>query len=187
MGWPRDLHRRLPLHPHLQLLGRGLRVQAGRGGPRADRHPVQRRLPLHGLAADRAAPAHGDRARDEGPGGGAVAEVPLPRVSSGAMIPFAYVVHTLLIGLKEATESEQDENVKQLIRNAQVWTVVSWLTYPFVYIIPMMGATGAGAIVGIQVGYCVSDIISKCGVGLIIYKVTLAKSIAAKAEGLIQA
>merc|ERR1711988_1729289 len=81
----------------------------------------------------------------------------------GAMIPFAYVVHTLLIGLKEATESEQDENVKQLIRNAQVWTVVSWLTYPFV------------------------DIIPKCGVGLIIYKVTLAKSIAAKAEGLVQA
>merc|ERR1711988_1215762 len=94
----------------------------------------------------------------------------------GAMIPFAYVVHTLLIGLKEATESEQDENVKQLIRNAQVWTVVSWLTYPFVYIIPMMGATGAGAVVSIQVGYCVSDIISKCGVGLIIYTVTAAKS-----------
>merc|ERR1712228_929606 len=29
---------------------------------------------------------------------------------------------------------------------------------------------------GIQVGYCVSDIISKCGVGLLIYQITYAKS-----------
>merc|ERR1712176_1196389 len=33
---------------------------------------------------------------------------------------------------------------------------------PIVYIVPMMGATGAQAVVGIQVGYCASDIISKC-------------------------
>merc|ERR1711924_572357 len=30
--------------------------------------------------------------------------------------------------------------------------------------------------VAIQVGYCISDIISKCGVGLVIYGVTAAKS-----------
>ena len=31
-------------------------------------------------------------------------------------------------------------------------------------------------VVNIQVGYCMSDIISKCGVGLIIYQVSYAKS-----------
>ena len=31
-------------------------------------------------------------------------------------------------------------------------------------------------VVNIQVGYCISDIISKCGVGLIIYQVSYAKS-----------
>merc|ERR1711988_1218279 len=49
-----------------------------------------------------------------------------------AMIPFLYVVHTLIIGPK--------------------------------------------AVVGIQLGYCFSDIISKCGVGLLIFGVSSAKS-----------
>ena len=51
---------------------------------------------------------------------------------------------------------------------------------PFVYIIPMFGAQGANAVVGIQVGYCMSDIISKCGVGMLIYQITIAKSQAVK-------
>ena len=40
----------------------------------------------------------------------------------------------------------------------------------------MIGFKGASAVVAIQVGYCASDIIAKCGVGLIIYSVTAAKS-----------
>jgi len=66
--------------------------------------------------------------------------------------------------------------VRSLIFRAQWVTVVSWLTYPVVYVFPMLGFKDAGAVVAIQVGYCVSDIISKCGVGLIIYSVTAAKS-----------
>jgi bacteriorhodopsin len=100
-----------------------------------------------------------------------------------SMIPFTYVVYTLLIGLKAATNSETDEKIRSKISTAQWMTVISWLTYPVVYIIPMMGAVGAQAIVGIQVGYCISDIISKCGVGLFIYQITLAKSEAAKNAG----
>jgi len=100
-----------------------------------------------------------------------------------AMIPFLYVVYTLLVGLRDATNAETDENVRSKIAMAQWVTVISWLTYPVVYIIPMMGASGAQAVVGIQIGYCISDIISKCGVGLIIYQITLAKSEAAKQEG----
>ena len=40
----------------------------------------------------------------------------------------------------------------------------------------MFGAKGSGAVVGIQVGYCISDIISKCGVGMLIYNITVRKS-----------
>merc|ERR1712146_536011 len=94
----------------------------------------------------------------------------------GGMIPFAYVVYTLLVGLKNATESEEDPAIADKLKMAQWATVISWLTYPVVYIIPMMGVSGASAVVGIQVGYCISDVISKCGVGLIIYNITLAKS-----------
>merc|ERR1711937_306998 len=88
------------------------------------------------------------------------------------------VSSALIIGMKGAVENDAiaSEAVKSKIRVAQYMTVISWLTYPFVYIIPMFGAKGADAIVGIQVGYCVSDIISKCGVGLIVYTITNAKS-----------
>merc|ERR1739848_866097 len=47
---------------------------------------------------------------------------------------------------------------------------------PVVYIFPMIGFGGSHAVVAIQVGYCISDIISKCGVGIVIYTVTAAKS-----------
>jgi len=104
-----------------------------------------------------------------------------------AMVPFIYVVYSLLIGLKDATESETDSSIKAKIKLAQWVTVISWLTYPFVYIIPMFGASGASAVVGIQIGYCCSDIIAKCGVGIIIYQITLAKSHAAMAEGFTRA
>jgi len=93
-----------------------------------------------------------------------------------SMIPFTYVVYTLLVGLNAASDAEKDGQVKKMISQAQWVTVISWLTYPFVYIIPMFGVSGSHAVVGIQVGYCISDIISKCGVGLLIYQITLLKS-----------
>merc|ERR550539_2232890 len=72
--------------------------------------------------------------------------------------------------------AENDPRIQAKIWYAQRITIISWLTYPVVYIIPMLGAKGASAVVGIQMGYCLSDIISKCGVGLVIYSITLAKS-----------
>jgi len=97
-----------------------------------------------------------------------------------AMLPFCYIVYELLVGLAAATASEADPRIRDLVFRAQWVTVVSWLTYPVVYIFPMLGFHGAQAVVNIQVGYCVSDVISKCGVGLIIYSITAAKSAAEK-------
>merc|ERR1712100_35656 len=93
-----------------------------------------------------------------------------------SMCFFLWVVYTLLIGLSSATNSEPDANVKALIQNVQLTTVISWCTYPIVYLFPMMHIGGADAVIGIQIGYCVSDIISKCGVGLMIYQITITKS-----------
>merc|ERR1712216_500095 len=89
---------------------------------------------------------------------------------------FLYIVNELLVGLKEATDSESDKAIADKIRTAQVWTVISWCTYPVVYLFPMLGINAAHAVVGIQIGYCASDIISKCGVGLVIYQISYAKS-----------
>merc|ERR1711869_143630 len=93
-----------------------------------------------------------------------------------AMVPFCYIVYELLVGLAGATSMEPNDKVKALVFRSQWVTVVSWLTYPMVYVFPMMGLTGSSAVVAIQCGYCASDIISKCGVGLIIYSITAAKS-----------
>merc|ERR1712157_690916 len=93
-----------------------------------------------------------------------------------SMAFFSYIVFELLVGLAGATASESDPEVKSKIQLAQVMTVISWCTYPVVYLFPMFGITAAKAVVGIQIGYCISDIISKCGVGLVIYQITYAKS-----------
>merc|ERR1712032_943943 len=98
---------------------------------------------------------------------------------------FLYVVKELMFGLAAATNLEEDENIKKAIKSAQLWTVVSWTTYPVVYLFPMFGIKAARSVVGIQIGYCCSDIISKCGVGLIIYQVTIAKSQNEKAGALL--
>jgi len=93
-----------------------------------------------------------------------------------SMFFFLYIVYELLVGLAEATNSEADPVVKGKILVAQWMTVISWCTYPVVYLFPMLGISASTAVVSIQIGYCVSDIISKCGVGIVIYQITYAKS-----------
>merc|ERR1711884_991395 len=93
-----------------------------------------------------------------------------------SMCFFLYICNELLVGLSVATESEVDPVIKGKIQVAQVMTVISWCTYPIVYLFPMLGIAASNAVVGIQIGYCVSDIISKCGVGLVIYQVSYSKS-----------
>merc|ERR1712154_438393 len=93
-----------------------------------------------------------------------------------SMLFFVYIVYELLVGLSEATNSETDPVVKGKILVAQWATVISWCTYPVVYLFPMLGISASKAVVAIQIGYCVSDIISKCGVGLVIYQISYAKS-----------
>jgi len=93
-----------------------------------------------------------------------------------SMCFFLYIVYELLVGLAAATESESDPVIKGKIKTAQIMTVISWCTYPVVYLFPMLGIAASQAVVSIQIGYCVSDIVSKCGVGLLIYQITYAKS-----------
>merc|ERR1712038_1033474 len=60
-----------------------------------------------------------------------------------ALLPFLYIVYELLVGLAAATASETDPRVRDLVFRAQWVAVVSWLTYPVVYIFPMLGFKGA--------------------------------------------
>merc|ERR1712210_285557 len=93
-----------------------------------------------------------------------------------SMCFFLYIVYELLVGLAAATASESDPVIAGKIKTAQVMTVISWCTYPLVYLFPMLGINAASSVVSIQIGYRASDIISKCGVGILIYQITYAKS-----------
>lgn len=99
-----------------------------------------------------------------------------------SMIPFTYIVYSLFFGLK-ASQDAQPESCRNLVKWACYATVVSWCTYPIVYIFPMISGTDNGkeglsavALCGVQVGYTFSDIISKCGVGYLVYNIGHAKS-----------
>merc|ERR1711879_843514 len=73
---------------------------------------------------------------------------------AASMSFFLYIVYELLVGLSAATDSEADPVIKGKIQNAQLMTVISWCTYPIVYLFPMLGINAAQAVVSIQIGYC---------------------------------
>merc|ERR1712043_22495 len=60
-----------------------------------------------------------------------------------SMAFFLYIVYELLVGLSAATASEADPAVAGKIKTAQVMTVISWCTYPVVYLFPMLGVQAA--------------------------------------------
>ena len=89
---------------------------------------------------------------------------------------FLYIVYELLVGPASATASETDQAIADKVKVARMITVISWCTYPVVYLFPMFRVDAAAAVVPIQLGYCCSDFVSKRGVGLVIYQISYAKS-----------
>jgi len=102
-----------------------------------------------------------------------------------AMVPFAYVVFSLVVGLSAATDSPTNKPAAGLITQARYLTVVSWLTYPGVYMIKAMGISGAAASAGEQIGYSIADIVAKAVFGVLIWAIANAKSAAAEKNGLL--
>jgi bacteriorhodopsin len=92
-----------------------------------------------------------------------------------AMLPFCFVLYQLLIGLGSATES-QPEEARGLIGKARLLTAVSWLTYPGVYIVKMMGIGGATATAAEQIGYSIADVVAKAVFGVLVWAIAAEKS-----------
>jgi len=101
-----------------------------------------------------------------------------------AMIPFLYVVGTLIVGLNEATD-KQPESVRGLVAAARYLTVISWLTYPFVYIIKNVGLAGSVATMYEQIGYSLADVVAKAVFGVLIWAIASGKS-EAEQQGLLK-
>lgn len=91
-----------------------------------------------------------------------------------AMLPFLVIVYTLFVGLKSSVEQQPSE-ARGLVSASRYVTVLSWCTYPVVFVFPMLGLTGASAATAVQVGYSIADLIAKPIVGMMVWRIAVAK------------
>ncbi|NBQ52298.1 MAG: xanthorhodopsin [Proteobacteria bacterium] len=94
-------------------------------------------------------------------------------------IPFAYILMVLWGKLGTAIESQPGE-AKVYLTNIRLLLILTWGFYPITYMLPMFGIQPQSAVVGIQVGYAISDVLAKAFYGVMIYWIARAKS---EAEG----
>jgi bacteriorhodopsin len=92
-----------------------------------------------------------------------------------SMIPFLIIQFELFVGLKSSIEA-QPLQARGMVSAARYITVITWLFYPVVFILPMIGLTGTSALVGVQVGYSIADVLAKAGFGIFIYNIAVRKS-----------
>lgn len=90
-----------------------------------------------------------------------------------SMIPFIYIVHSLVSGLKHSI-STQAAGVRKIIKLACWVIIISWLFYPLVYLFPILGLDSA--YVFVEIGYSIADIVSKAVFGVLIYVIARKKS-----------
>ena len=90
-------------------------------------------------------------------------------------IPFAYIVYVLFVQMTDAIQ-DQPGRAKVLLGNMRLLLLFAWGFYPIVYCFPFLGISGTSALVGVNVGYAVADIVAKAGWGVMIYAVARAKT-----------
>ena len=90
-------------------------------------------------------------------------------------LPFLYILYVLFVQLSKSL-SVQPLGVRSKLSNLRWLLLLTWGVYPIAYILPMIGADGADAWVGKQIGYSIADILAKCVYAIIIYQVARIKS-----------
>ena len=89
-------------------------------------------------------------------------------------IPFCYILYVLWVQLTAATATATPE-VKELMLQTKLLLLATWGFYPIAYAMPLLGVSGAAAMVYLQCGYSIADILAKCGYGFMIYNIAKAK------------
>lgn len=90
-------------------------------------------------------------------------------------IPFIYIL-AILWGKLGAVIPKQPARVQVLMKNIRLLLIATWGFYPITYMMPMFGIERGSSIVGIQVGYAISDVLAKAFYGVMIYWIAYAKS-----------
>jgi bacteriorhodopsin len=98
-------------------------------------------------------------------------------------VPFLYIVYELFVGLGPSIAAETGQ-AKILLRNIRLLLLGTWGFYPTVFMLPLfLGSTrSATAVLAVQVGYCIADVLAKCGYGIMIYAIARAKTADSSAQ-----
>jgi len=93
-----------------------------------------------------------------------------------AMLPFVYILYTLVGELKEV-KSRENATIASLITNATRILLVTWCVYPITYLFPVFfDYPHDGAETARQLGYTIADITAKAGYGLAVLAIAKARS-----------
>merc|ERR1712088_1023994 len=93
-------------------------------------------------------------------------------------VPLLLIELILVMGLpaEETASKSWKLGVASLTGYARWLTIISWLTYPGVYIIKMIGISGVAATAGEQIGYSIADVVAKAVFGVLIWAIASEKS-----------
>ncbi len=107
---------------------------------------------------------------------GEVATDPAVRVgwAVASTVPFVYILYVLWVELSKAAASNSGDT-KVLLRNTKLLLLATWGFYPVAYAMPLVGISGAAAVVALQVGYSIADITAKCCYGFMVYAIARSK------------
>ena len=93
-----------------------------------------------------------------------------------AMLPFAYILWTLLVELR-AAKARETGAIAAMINNATTILLVTWMVYPITYLFPVFFEyPHDGAETARQIGYTIADITAKALYGLAIVGIAKARS-----------
>ncbi|MEM1243549.1 MAG: bacteriorhodopsin [Pseudomonadota bacterium] len=90
-------------------------------------------------------------------------------------IPFVYILYVLWVEITHSI-ANQPESVRALVSATRIILVVTWLVYPIAYLFKMGETVTAFGQVGVQVGYTIADVLSKCFYGLFIFLIAYVKT-----------
>jgi bacteriorhodopsin len=85
-----------------------------------------------------------------------------------------YILYVLWVELSKAAASNSGDT-KVLLRNTKLLLLATWGFYPVAYAMPLVGISGAAAVVALQVGYSIADITAKCCYGFMVYAIARSK------------
>ncbi|GGR19346.1 bacteriorhodopsin-like [Deinococcus ruber] len=90
-------------------------------------------------------------------------------------VPFVYILW-LLWGELGRAAARQKPKVQLYSRNMKLLLLFSWGVYPVAYALPMLGITGGDAVIGVQIGYTIADVLAKPIFGLLAYAIAITKT-----------